>query len=106
MKPQLIAHVVVVHMYQHTGAPDDEERMVGDLGNIEADESGAAKVSSAGRQSFRALIRWHTFAARSHFAVASQQHIRLLDVQLNLLLFSSCVSIACRDCRYTLRTAL
>ena len=44
------------HVSQHTGAPDDEERMVGDLGNIEADESGAAKVNSSSRQSFRPLI--------------------------------------------------
>jgi hypothetical protein len=29
----------------YVGAPDDEERMVGDLGNIEADDAGVSKVS-------------------------------------------------------------
>eukprot|EP00611_Tribonema_gayanum_P019223 TRINITY_DN3279_c0_g1_i3.p1 TRINITY_DN3279_c0_g1~~TRINITY_DN3279_c0_g1_i3.p1 ORF type:complete len:135 (-),score=8.30 TRINITY_DN3279_c0_g1_i3:1131-1535(-) len=29
------------------GAPDDEERMVGDLGNVEADEEGVCKVCIA-----------------------------------------------------------
>ena len=32
------------------GAPDDEERMVGDLGNIEADMDGIANVNIEDRQ--------------------------------------------------------
>lgn len=32
------------------GAPDDEERMVGDMGNIEADEDGIANINISDRQ--------------------------------------------------------
>ena len=32
------------------GAPDDEERMVGDLGNIDADEDGIANIAIEDRQ--------------------------------------------------------
>lgn len=45
------------------GAPDDEERMVGDLGNIEADESGVANVNIEDR--LVKLIGPHSIIGRS-----------------------------------------
>jgi Cu-Zn family superoxide dismutase len=45
------------------GAPDDEERMVGDLGNIEADESGVANVNIEDR--LIKLIGPHSIIGRS-----------------------------------------
>eukprot|EP01039_Chlorochromonas_danica_P008283 gene8284-9133_t len=45
------------------GAPDDEERMVGDLGNIEADESGIANVNIEDR--LVKLIGPHSIIGRS-----------------------------------------
>mmetsp|Transcript_7218 Transcript_7218/g.10737 ORF Transcript_7218/g.10737 Transcript_7218/m.10737 type:complete len:154 (+) Transcript_7218:67-528(+) len=45
------------------GAPDDEERMVGDLGNIEADDDGCANVAIEDRQV--KLIGPHSIIGRS-----------------------------------------
>mmetsp|Transcript_109072 Transcript_109072/g.307472 ORF Transcript_109072/g.307472 Transcript_109072/m.307472 type:complete len:154 (+) Transcript_109072:23-484(+) len=45
------------------GSPDDEERMVGDLGNIEADESGVASVNIEDR--LVKLIGPHSIIGRS-----------------------------------------
>ena len=45
------------------GAPDDEERRVGDLGNIEADEDGIANVNMSDRQV--KLIGPHSVIGRS-----------------------------------------
>ena len=45
------------------GAPDDEERMVGDLGNIDADEDGVANVNIEDRQV--KLIGPHSIIGRS-----------------------------------------
>jgi len=45
------------------GTPDDEERMVGDLGNIEADESGVANVNIEDR--LVKLIGPHSIIGRS-----------------------------------------
>ncbi|CAE7667925.1 sod1, partial [Symbiodinium microadriaticum] len=45
------------------GAPDDEERMVGDLGNIEADDDGIANVAIEDRQV--KLIGPHSIIGRS-----------------------------------------
>jgi Cu-Zn family superoxide dismutase len=45
------------------GAPDDEERMVGDLGNIDADEDGIANVNIEDR--LVKLIGPHSVIGRS-----------------------------------------
>ena len=45
------------------GAPDDEERMVGDLGNIEADEDGTANINIEDR--LGKLIGPHSIIGRS-----------------------------------------
>eukprot|EP01038_Epipyxis_sp_PR26KG_P015821 gene15821-21430_t len=45
------------------GSPDDEERMVGDLGNIEADETGTANVNIEDR--LVKLIGPHSIIGRS-----------------------------------------
>lgn len=45
------------------GAPEDEERMVGDLGNIEADEEGNAQVNIEDR--IVKLIGPHSIIGRS-----------------------------------------
>ena len=45
------------------GAPDDEERMVGDLGNIDVDEDGIAHVNIEDRQV--KLIGPHSVIGRS-----------------------------------------
>ena len=45
------------------GAPDDEERMVGDLGNIDADDEGKAHVNIEDRQV--KLIGPHSIIGRS-----------------------------------------
>ena len=60
------------------GAPDDEERMVGDLGNIEADEDGIANVNHSDRQV--KLIGPHSVIGRSIVIKATED-----DLGMNFL---------------------
>ena len=55
------------------GAPDDEERMVGDLGNIEADDDGVATVAIEDRQV--KLIGPHSIIGRSIIVKSNQDDL-------------------------------
>lgn len=55
------------------GAPDDEERMVGDLGNIEADDDGVANVAIEDRQV--KLIGPHSIIGRSIIVKSGQDDL-------------------------------
>mmetsp|Transcript_21727 Transcript_21727/g.21029 ORF Transcript_21727/g.21029 Transcript_21727/m.21029 type:complete len:154 (-) Transcript_21727:183-644(-) len=52
------------------GSPDDEERMVGDLGNIEVDEDGVANINIEDRQV--KLIGPHSIIGRSIIIKSSE----------------------------------
>lgn len=52
------------------GAPDDEERMVGDLGNIEADESGVANVNIEDRLVSQNCVEFTGFTSKLWLFVA------------------------------------
>jgi Cu-Zn family superoxide dismutase len=55
------------------GAPDDEQRMVGDLGNIEADEEGVCKVHIEDR--LVKLIGPHSIIGRSIIVKAGEDDL-------------------------------
>ena len=62
--------IIIINIGRNHGAPDDEERMVGDLGNIEADADGTANVNIEDRQV--KLIGPHSIIGRS-FVVKSNE---------------------------------
>mmetsp|Transcript_18299 Transcript_18299/g.30504 ORF Transcript_18299/g.30504 Transcript_18299/m.30504 type:complete len:156 (+) Transcript_18299:49-516(+) len=55
------------------GAPDDEERMVGDLGNVEVDEEGQAQVHLEDR--LGKLIGPHSVIGRSLVVTAGEDDL-------------------------------
>ncbi|KAG5185374.1 disproportionate superoxide radical into hydrogen peroxide [Tribonema minus] len=55
------------------GAPDDEERMVGDLGNVEADEEGVCKIAI--EDSLVKLIGPHSVIGRSIIVKANEDDL-------------------------------
>ena len=55
------------------GAPDDEERMVGDLGNIDADADGVANVNVEDRQV--KLIGPHSIIGRCLLVKSSEDDL-------------------------------